>query len=303
MTAIPVLWPWQGSKVRLAPVIASRLPPHRTYVEPFAGTAAVLLAKDRSLVEVLNDVNADLVAVYRCLQDAQLSRRLYRRIRWTPVSRIEWNRAQDAPNPDDVVEQAARFLIRMLQGFNGKPDATAWGGKLTPQGVVQRQTRFLHRMMPAAQRLTGVILESGDWRTIVQRYEAPSTCVFCDPPYRTASSDAENAYGGPPWTDADWNDLITWALQTPAMVCLTHYPHPATDRLRAAGWHVESVRLWVNVKGRTQRTGLAGGHLNTSVDTRVEHIWWSPRAWDQAPRQLTWWNADVSLAEVGVDGE
>ena len=44
-----------GSKSKLAPLIIAQFPPHTTYVEAFAGSAAALLAKEPSEVEVLND--------------------------------------------------------------------------------------------------------------------------------------------------------------------------------------------------------------------------------------------------------
>lgn len=45
------------------------IPTHICYCEPFAGGLAVLLAKQRSKVEVINDLNGDIVALYRCVQN------------------------------------------------------------------------------------------------------------------------------------------------------------------------------------------------------------------------------------------
>jgi DNA adenine methylase len=49
---------YYGSKGRMAPWIASLLPEHRLYFEPFAGSAAVLFAKPPRIHEVLNDVSS-----------------------------------------------------------------------------------------------------------------------------------------------------------------------------------------------------------------------------------------------------
>lgn len=283
MTEIPVLWPWQGGKARLAHWIADRLPPHRAYVEPFAGTAAVLLAKSPSPIEVLNDANGDIIAVYRCLQDPSLTRRLWRRMRWTPLSRAEWERAHE-PIADDVVEQAARFLVRMTQGFGGKPGASAWGAGLG-QDVDTRIARLLRRMSAVADRLQHIVLEQGDWATVVARYERVDTCVYGDPPYLSATD--SDAYTVGAWTETEQAMLIDWALTTPCLVVLSGYDHPVYDRLRGAGWHQEVRRHAVNIVARTASRGIAGGHLNVDRDYRQECLWWSPRAWAQANRQLT----------------
>ncbi len=61
--------PYFGSKQRLAPWIVSLMPAHRVYVEPFGGSAAVLLTKAPSEIEILNDIDGDLVCFFRVLRD------------------------------------------------------------------------------------------------------------------------------------------------------------------------------------------------------------------------------------------
>jgi hypothetical protein len=50
-----------GGKTKLARRIAARLPSHEHYVEPFAGSLAVLLAKQPSRIETVSDLDGDLV--------------------------------------------------------------------------------------------------------------------------------------------------------------------------------------------------------------------------------------------------
>src|SRR5258707_5519593 len=56
-----------GAKTRLAPWIISHFPPHQLYCEPFGGSAAGLLAKERAELEVYNDVDREFVLFFQTL--------------------------------------------------------------------------------------------------------------------------------------------------------------------------------------------------------------------------------------------
>jgi hypothetical protein len=60
---------YHGGKWRLAPWIIGNFPPHRTYVEPYGGAASVLLRKRRCYAEVYNDLDSEIVNVFRVLRD------------------------------------------------------------------------------------------------------------------------------------------------------------------------------------------------------------------------------------------
>lgn len=59
---------WVGGKFHLAKHIVPRIPEHHCYVEPFAGGAWIMFRKPQSKVEILNDINRDVVTLYRVIQ-------------------------------------------------------------------------------------------------------------------------------------------------------------------------------------------------------------------------------------------
>ena len=116
--------PWMGGKSRLARRILARFGEHECYCEPFAGGAHVFWAKERSKVEVLNDLDGHLLNFYRVVQRAP--RRLARLVAAMPHSRALWNRLKGRPpywrlplyqhNFADADHSALAEALRRLQG-------------------------------------------------------------------------------------------------------------------------------------------------------------------------------------------
>lgn len=80
---------YHGGKFRLASWIIPQMPEHVCYVEPFGGAAGVLLQKPRSYAEVYNDLDGEVVNLFRVLRDAEMNQRLQDACMLTPYSRDE----------------------------------------------------------------------------------------------------------------------------------------------------------------------------------------------------------------------
>src|SRR5271170_963472 len=131
---------WFGGKSRLAPTIIGYFPSHKTYVEPFGGSAAVLLAKEPSAIEVFNDIDKQLFNLFQVLRDERLFKRLRRSLELTLYSRAEFDLAMQ--QSDDPVEAARRLLVRQRQSFSGKGEDWSYSTKKSQGGVASAVKRW-----------------------------------------------------------------------------------------------------------------------------------------------------------------
>lgn len=175
------LVPWIGGKRRLADRLLSLFPRHSCYVEPFAGAAAVFFAKAPSEVEVLNDINGELVNLYRVVQHHL--EEFVRQFKWALSSRVIYRWLQSQPTePLTDIQRAARFYYLQVNAFGGKVDAQNFGTATTaPPGL--NLLRLEESLSAAHLRLAQVYVENVSWRDCVERYDRPHTLFYMDPPY------------------------------------------------------------------------------------------------------------------------
>jgi len=180
MTHHPVI-PWIGGKRRLAKHILPLFPIHTCYVEPFAGGAAMFFLKQPSSVEVLNDCNNDLIALYRVLQH-HLDE-FVQQFRWSLVSRqmFEWLKMTPEETLTDI-QRAARFYYLQKMAFGGKVSGRTFG--VAPSGAPRLNLlRIEEDLSQAHLRLARCYIEHLDWQRCIKKYDRPATLFFCDPPY------------------------------------------------------------------------------------------------------------------------
>ena len=131
---------YPGSKWNIAGKLVGLIPPHHSYVEPFFGSGAVLFNKPLSDIETVNDLDHDVVNLFRCIQGD--SERLARIIMATPFSREEYEKQFEIPDGSiciDSWQRAAGFLIRCWQGHGFRTNGYKVGWK---NDVVGRERAY-----------------------------------------------------------------------------------------------------------------------------------------------------------------
>lgn len=247
---------YYGGKTTLAPTIAGLLPEHEHYVEPFAGSLAVLLAKAPSRAETVNDLDGDLMTFWRVLRDHPEA--LERACALTPHSRAEFVQSREEL-PDNDLERARRVWIRLTQGRNqtvGRGRSGGWkfgtnAGNRGPQEFTNRLTTFAERMRGCASRLHMVSLESRDALDVIRDYGSePSACLYVDPPY-LGSTRATN-YRVEMTADDAHVALADALNECKASVVLSGYDAPLYAEL-FDGWHRVDLQGATTLSGDTDR--------------------------------------------------
>jgi len=177
---------WQGGKSRLLKHILPLIPPHDCYCEPFFGGGAVLFAKERASVEVINDLNDNLVALYRNLQFHLPA--LLNELEFLFASRQNLYDFVQQPGLTEL-QRAARFLLVNRTSFGG--GMSSFGVAKTKGGGVGFDHAKIAELIGAAhRRLEGVVVENLPYDRCLRNYDSKDTLHFMDPPYENATNRA-----------------------------------------------------------------------------------------------------------------
>lgn len=175
---------YHGGKWKLAPWILRHLPQHRVYVEPYGGGGSVLLQKPRSYAEVYNDMDGEIVNLFRVARDN--GEALARAAELTPFARAEFAQAYD---PDgEPLEQARRTLIRAFMGFGSagaSGQMTGFRANSNRRGTTPAHDwmNYPDHLRAVVQRLRGVVIENRDALDVMRHQDGPDTVHYVDPPY------------------------------------------------------------------------------------------------------------------------
>lgn len=259
---------YYGGKTKLAPRIVAMLPPHRCYVEPFAGSLAVLLAKPRAPHEVINDLDGHVVNFWRQLRDRPDD--LERLCALTPYAREEFVTCAELDIDDDL-ERARRWWVRVTQAY-GRLQRSGWSTGVSRSGSrAATSIAYVDRFADVAARLRTVAVEHKPAVEVIAAYDRPDTVIYADPPYLGTARRRDK--GDSPAYPTDMDDEAAHLELADALnacrgvVLLSGYASPLYDRLYA-GWsrvtfdvHVPSANsagdgnaratevLWINRPG------------------------------------------------------
>ena len=256
---------YHGGKWRLAPWIIRHLPPHRIYVEPYGGAGSVLLRKYRSFSEIYNDLDGEIVNLFKAVRDN--GDELKRLLALTPFSRNEYLGSFDASA--DPSEQARRTMVRSYMGFGSNSLCRDVKSGFRSNSR-RRHTTPAHDWtgLPASldaiiARFQGVVIENRDALEVMERHDGPDTLHYLDPPY-VHSTRALTMHGNHGYTlemtDAQHIEMAEFVRGLKGAVVISGYRCDLYDSL-FDDWE------------RVDRDALADG-----AAPRVESLWICPWA-------------------------
>ncbi len=260
---------YHGGKFRAARRLVALMPPHRTYVEPYMGAASVLLAKPPAYSEVINDLDGEVVNLFRVLRDPLLALRLKAALELTPFARAEFE-ASHLPARGRV-ERARRMVVRSFMGFGSAASnaahVTGFRADSKKSGTTPAHdwAHYPEALAAFTARLAGVVIESRDARRVIASHDGPETLHFVDPPYvlSTRRVRLRNAAYRHDMTDADHVDLAQSLHAATGMVLLCGYEGPLYDTLYK-NWERLQYRAWAD-----------------GAQARTECVWFNPAAWER----------------------
>lgn len=180
MKTNPII-PWMGGKRRLASHLIPKFPEHRCYVELFCGGAALFfLRPEPAKVEIINDIDGELVNLYRVVQNHL--EEFIRQFKWSLTSRemFNWLKEAHCEGLTDI-QRAARFYYLQHHAFGAKRHGQNFGTATTAKPI--NLCRIEENLSEAHIRLAGTTIEHLPWLDCFKRYDRPHTFFYADPPY------------------------------------------------------------------------------------------------------------------------
>ncbi|MDR3159716.1 MAG: DNA adenine methylase [Zoogloeaceae bacterium] len=260
-----IVFGWYGGKFSHLDWLLPLLPTCRHYCEPFAGSGAVLLNRESSLIETYNDIDGDVVNFFRVLRDRH--EELVRAIALTPFSREEYHQAiYGSAHGIGDVERARRFYIKARQTRTGLAQTASLGrwanckdtSRAGMSGVVSRWLGGVDALDDIACRLIRVQIENRPAVDMIRLYDSPQTLFYCDPPYLHATRGDAKAYGFE-MDEGQHREFAEAVNACESMVAVSGYDHPLMEKLFPAG-------RWFKTFGQDKT-------IHSTKGTRQEVLW------------------------------
>lgn len=245
---------YPGAKWGMSKMISSILPPHRSYLEPFFGSGAVLFNKLPSAIETVNDIDGEIVNFFRVLKEQ--AHDLAEAITFTPYAREVFDDAHENRG-DSAFDRAYRFAIRSRMGHGFKTYEKT-GFKIDRFArersyCVEAWNDMPELLLMAAERLKKVQIENRSALELIRKFNFDNVCIYADPPYLL------DTRGGKQYRyEMDENDhvqLLEALLQHKGSAIVSGYASELYDQI-LKGWQRITVQRY-----------------NQNCDPRTEVLW------------------------------
>jgi len=236
-----------GGKFKIAKWIISHFPEHRVYTEAFGGGANILLRKNKSDREVYNDLDSNIVNVFKVLRDKDMSNELKRRLYYTPYSRQDFNESHN-DSEVDIIERVRHIFIKSYLG-RGHDAVTINKNKGFRSSTSNKSPHYarnwsiIHKYInDFHERFKDVIIENRNAVDVLSKYDSIDTLHYIDPPYVHSTRSENNNYRFE-MTDEDHINLYKSILNLSGNIIISGYESSLYNDLYR-NWHKVSLKTY-----------------------------------------------------------
>lgn len=243
---------YPGAKWRQSTWIISFFPEHKTYMEPYCGSAGVFCNKAPAEHEILNDKWDSIVNLFRVLRESPDE--LVRRIAFTPWARDEYLECErQFTGTGDPIEDARRFLVRCWQAHGTRFDHRSGWRNIGPSNngkTTKVWNQLPDRLLAVVDRLKMAEIDNRPAVEVIGRYNAPDCLIYADPPYVTDTRNGD--YYEDEMDDDDHIELLQVLNAHTGPVILSGYAHPLYDSRLQQWYRVTSPVIAEHGRRRTE---------------------------------------------------
>lgn len=264
------IFKYPGSKWSMAEQIVRYIPEHHSYLEPFAGSLAVLFNKPRSNIETVNDLDGNVVNLFKQIRTDP--ERLAREIYLTPYSRRVYEESyRTVPTTD--FDRAVQFYIRLNMGHGFRTTGEKTGWKNDVQGrerayAAMDWCKIPEKIMVAAERLKGVQIENEPAVKLIKRFNSERVLIYADPPYMLSTRHGKQYKCE--MDDKEHEELLQVLIEHKGKVILSGYETDLYNNVLKDWYRVERVSytqvaakktevIWMNFEPEEQIELRLGG--------------------------------------------
>lgn len=167
-----------GGKSKLRKSIIEQIPEHTCYIEVFFGAGWVYFGKESSKVEVINDIDKELVNLFRTIKyhSPEVERLLEYEFSGRDIFEEYKNCTLEYMTE---IHRAIKFLYVITQSFAGKGNNYGYSTTTKPG----QQIFYKEILLELRDRLKNTYVENLSFEKIIDKYDRKHSFFFCDPPY------------------------------------------------------------------------------------------------------------------------
>jgi DNA adenine methylase len=188
-----------GGKSYLAKWIIEYFPENyqeMVYLEPFCGGANVLLNKDPSKEEVINDLDANIIILLKIIRDqcTQFLRKI-KRVGYKEANFEAALKRDGATDNNDINKAINEFILRRMSR-GGLKKAFAWSNRNRggQPGEINAWETIIDLIPEISQRLQNVFIFNKSAIPLLKIFDEPNVLVYADPPYLHETRESPDTY-------------------------------------------------------------------------------------------------------------